>query len=94
MGTHWKLKGNIVGSRENSKISSSECLAPTNLKGKNARHLQCVLGPSHWLHEIPPPKRVHRHFWPDLYPSQVQLFFVEFDWPMAKKIETMKAPKN
>ncbi len=33
-------------------------------------------------------------FWPELYPSQVQLFFIEFDWPRQKKIETMKAHKN
>jgi hypothetical protein len=53
-----------------------------------------MLGPSHWLHEISPPKNVYRHFWPDLYPSKVQPFFIEFDWPRQKKIETMKAHKN
>jgi hypothetical protein len=25
-----------------------------------------MLGPSHWLHEISLPKRVHHHFWPGL----------------------------
>jgi hypothetical protein len=53
-----------------------------------------VLGPSHWQHEISPPKKVYRCFWPDLYLSQVQLFFIEFDWPQQKKIETMKPHKN
>jgi hypothetical protein len=53
-----------------------------------------VLGPSHWLHEISPPKKVYHHFWLDLYPSQVQLFFIEFDWPQQKNIETMKTHKN
>jgi len=38
------------------------------LKGKKARHLECLLGPSHWLHEISLPKRVHHHFWPGLIP--------------------------
>jgi hypothetical protein len=28
-------------------------------------------------------------------PSQVQLFFVEFDWPITKrKVETMEAPQR
>jgi hypothetical protein len=58
---------------------------PPNLKGKNARHIQYVLGHSHWLHEISPPKKVYHHFWPNLYPSQVQLFFIEFDSPWQKK---------
>jgi len=33
-------------------------LSPLNLKGKKARHLECRLGPPHWLHEISLPKRV------------------------------------
>jgi hypothetical protein len=40
-----------------------------NLKGIKARHLECMLGPSHWLHEIFLPKRVHHHFWLGLIPS-------------------------
>jgi hypothetical protein len=39
-------------------------------------------------------QKIYHRFWPDLYPSQVQLFFIEFDWPQQKKIETMKAQKN
>jgi hypothetical protein len=35
-------------------------------KGKKARHLDSMLGPSHLPHEIPLPKRVHHHFWPGL----------------------------
>jgi len=39
-------------------------------KGKKARHLfECMLGPSHWLHEISLPKRVCHHFWPGLISS-------------------------
>jgi hypothetical protein len=64
-----------------------------------------MLGPSHWLHEIFIPKRVRHHF-SQIYPflstgvpinlSQVQLSFLamrQFDWPIAKKVETMEAPK-
>jgi hypothetical protein len=25
---------------------------PSNLRGKKARHLECTLGPCHWMHEI------------------------------------------
>jgi hypothetical protein len=42
--------------------------SPPNLKGKNARHLEHMLGlgPSRWLHEISLPKRVRHHFSPGL----------------------------
>jgi hypothetical protein len=40
---------------------------PTNLKGKKARHLECMLGPSLRLQKISLPKRVCHHFWPGLY---------------------------
>jgi len=40
---------------------------PPNLKRTNARHLECMVGPSHWQHEICLPKRVH-HIWPGLIP--------------------------
>jgi hypothetical protein len=39
-----------------------------NLEGRKARHLECMLGASHWVHEISLPKRVHHHFWPVLIP--------------------------
>jgi len=39
-----------------------------NLKGKKARHLEGMLEPSHWLHEISLPKRVCHHFRPGLIP--------------------------
>jgi hypothetical protein len=99
MRTYWELKGNIVGTRENRKKNSSSQPPPplpvAQLKRKNARHLECVLGPSQSLHETSLPKRVHHHFWPNLYPSQVQLFLVEFDWPITKrKVKTMQAPQN
>jgi hypothetical protein len=33
------------------------------LKKTKTRHLECMLRPSHWLHEISPPKRIWHHFW-------------------------------
>jgi len=60
---------------------------PPHFKGKNERTLEGMPGPSHWLHEISLPKKVHHHFWPELYPSKVQLFFVKFDWHMPKKLK-------
>jgi len=59
MGTHWELERNIV--RTHWELGK-----PPNLKGKKSRHLECMLGPSHWLHEISIPKRVQHHFWPRL----------------------------
>jgi len=41
---------------------------PPNFKMKKASHLECMLGPSHWLHEISLPRRVHHYFWPGLTP--------------------------
>jgi len=35
---------------------------------KKTRHLECMLGPSHWWHEISLPKRVLHHFWHGLIP--------------------------
>jgi hypothetical protein len=35
---------------------------------KKTRHLECMLGPSHWLHEISLPKRICHHFWLGLIP--------------------------
>jgi hypothetical protein len=49
-------------------MKKKSLLSPPKLKGKKARHLECMLGPSHWLHEISLPKRVPRHFWPQLIP--------------------------
>ncbi len=46
----------------------------------------------------PPPPKLKRKkslspFWPDLYPSQVQFFFIEFDWPRQKKLKLWKLTK-
>ncbi len=41
---------------------------PNNM-GQKVRHLECMLGPSRWLHEISLPKRVDHHFWPGLIPN-------------------------
>jgi hypothetical protein len=54
-----------------------------------------MLGPCQSLHETSLSKRIRHHFWPELYPSEVQLILVEFDWPITKrKVETMEAPQN
>jgi hypothetical protein len=58
-----------LGTREKSEKKSFHPLAtptPQNLKGKKARHLDSMLGPSHSLHEISLRKRVHHHFGPGL----------------------------
>jgi len=52
MGTHWNLKGTPP------PLSFSP-----KLKGKKARQLECMLGASHWLHEISLPKRVRSWPW-------------------------------
>jgi hypothetical protein len=48
MRTHWELRRNIVETHwelgKNEKKSPPSSL---NLKGKKARHLECMLGPSH-----------------------------------------------
>jgi len=62
-GTDWELEGNIVRTRwEAGKYET----AP--IKGKKARNLECMLGPSPWLHENSLPKRLGHHFWPGLAP--------------------------
>jgi len=53
MEIHWELKGNTLGTKEKWKKNPF-----VFLKGKKTRHLECMLGPSHWLHEISLPKRV------------------------------------
>jgi hypothetical protein len=60
MGTHWEP-------RKNGK-KSFQHPPPQYLKGHKARHLECMLRPSHWLHEICLFKRVHHLFWPRLIP--------------------------
>jgi hypothetical protein len=47
MRTHWELKGIIVGTHwEPGKNEKNPF--PPNLKGKKARHLEGMAGPSHW----------------------------------------------
>jgi hypothetical protein len=55
MGTHSELKRNWG---EMKKILPP--LSP-NLKGKK-KHIKCMFGPSHGLHEISFPKKVCDHF--------------------------------
>jgi len=109
MGTHWDLKGNIVGTHwqpgKNEKISFPSPQkypppTPTKLKRKKARHHECMLGPSHWLHEISLPKRVHHQFWPGLpniKQNKSNFFFFFLQWAnliglSQKKVETTEAP--
>jgi len=58
LGTHWELERNIVRTHwEAGKIEKKSLPPPPqNIKGKKARHLECMLGLSHWLHEISLPK--------------------------------------
>jgi hypothetical protein len=39
---------------------------PPTRQLEKARHLGCMLGPSHWLYEISLSKTVGHHFWPGL----------------------------
>jgi len=54
--THW----------EAGKYEKNLPHPPPKHKREKTRHLECMLGPSHWLHEISPPKRLGHHFWPGL----------------------------
>jgi hypothetical protein len=76
-GMHWELGEHI---ENQGKMKKNPSPIP-NWKGKKVRHLHCMLGPSHWLHEISLSKRVCHHFWPGLicpckeqptyYPAQI-----------------------
>ncbi len=57
---------------------------PQNLEGKSARHLECMLGPSHWLHEIYLQKRVPHHFWPGLIPLAKNTLHIKGNISSAK----------
>jgi hypothetical protein len=48
---------------EKKNLSPLPLPKPQNIKGKKARHLECMLGP---YHEISLPKRLGHHFWPGL----------------------------
>jgi hypothetical protein len=61
-GTYWEPR------KSEKKIPPPP--PPPNLKGKLEMHLECI-GPSHWLHEISLPKRVHHHFWGGLIPLEM-----------------------
>jgi hypothetical protein len=55
-----ELNGNLKGTYGNTletREKWKKILPPTSLKGKKTRHLDCMLGPSHGLHEISLPKR-------------------------------------
>jgi len=70
MRTHWGLKRNIVGTQWEPGKMKKKCFPspPSKLKRKKPRHLECMLGPSNWLHAISLPKTVYHHFWPGLIP--------------------------
>jgi hypothetical protein len=47
---------------------------------KKTRHLECMLGPSHWLHEISCHKRrVGHHFWHGLIPLAKNTLVIDID---------------
>ncbi len=53
-----------------------------------------MLGPSHWQHEISPPKKVYHHFGLNFTPHKSNFFLLNLIGPRKKKFETMKAHKN
>jgi hypothetical protein len=64
LGTWWQPIGNLKGTwweqRKNEKKSSPH--PHPKLKRKKIKALWVHTKPSHWLHEISIPKRVHHHF--------------------------------
>jgi len=69
MGTHWELEGNIVGTHwEHRKNEKKNPPPQPNFKKKESKCLECMLGPSYWLHEISLPIRAPHHFWPGPIP--------------------------
>jgi hypothetical protein len=78
MGTHWELERNIMITHwELGKHLKKSFPLHPNLKGKKARHLECMLRPSCWRHEISFPKRVFHHFWPGLIPLTKNTLLIE-----------------
>jgi hypothetical protein len=71
-GNPLRLKRNIVGThwepRKNEKNPCLPATTPQNLKGKEPRHHECMLGPSHWLHAKKNSNRVCHHYWPQPIP--------------------------
>jgi hypothetical protein len=49
---------NMLGNTFRIRDNFLKILPLPNLKGKKARHLECMLGPSHWLHEFLFPKEL------------------------------------
>jgi hypothetical protein len=72
-GKYWEDIGNQGKMKKNP--------SPSNLKGKKkTRHLECMLGPSHWLHEISCCKRrVGHHFWHGLIPLAKNTLVIDID---------------
>jgi hypothetical protein len=70
--------GNRLGTREKCENSSPRLIR------KKARHLECMLGPSHWPHEISLPKRVPHHFWPGLIPLAKNTLHIKGNISSAK----------
>jgi hypothetical protein len=71
IGTYWEFKRNLVGNTLGMRETWKKILPPTNLKPKKARHIEYMLGPSHWLHENSLQKGVCHHFWRGVkYPLQ------------------------
>ncbi len=54
--SHWELKGNTVRTYWEPREKWKKILPTPNLKGKKAKHLGCLLGPSHWLQKFLFPK--------------------------------------
>jgi hypothetical protein len=57
-GTYWEPDKELIGNLKGTHWEP----------GKKGKHLECMLGPSHWLHEISLPKWVGHHFGLGLIP--------------------------
>jgi len=65
LGTETEHVGNTLGTRKKMKKNPSH---PKLERKQKARYLECMLGASHWLHEISLPKKVSHHFWLGVIP--------------------------
>ncbi len=91
LGTWWESIGNLkgtwntLGTREKWKKKTFHPSPFPQTYKEKARHLDGMLGPSHWLHEISLPKRVHHHFWPGLIRLAKNTLLIE-PWPYSLKL--------
>jgi hypothetical protein len=69
--------GEHIGNQRKMKKNPFSPTPRKKFKGRKAKLLECMLGPSHWLHEVSIPKRVRHHFWPGLIPSAKNILLIK-----------------